>query len=95
MVFDGWTQTTNTIDYGIKSVVENKSQTVIKINRIGSMPMPLEILVNFKNSPLKFISHSSHEGRERKPLHHELECTKRLALVTEYELIINHPKVKP
>jgi len=42
-----WTQTTNTIDYGIKSMVENGSNTTINLERIGLMPMPLDIEVEF------------------------------------------------
>ena len=45
-----WTQTTNTIDYGIKSIKADGARTLINIERIGSMPMPLEVLVNFKDS---------------------------------------------
>ncbi len=40
-----WTQTTNTIDYGIKEVVANGDKTKVIIERIGLMPMPLDILV--------------------------------------------------
>ncbi|MBT8296981.1 MAG: M1 family peptidase, partial [Maribacter sp.] len=40
-----WTQTTNTIDYGIKEVLEDGNKTKIKMERIGLMPMPLDILV--------------------------------------------------
>lgn len=40
-----WTQTTNTIDYGIKSVVADGEKTKITMERIGEMPMPLDILV--------------------------------------------------
>ncbi len=40
-----WTQTTNTIDYGIKEVSENGSETTITLERIGLMPMPLDILI--------------------------------------------------
>lgn len=40
-----WTQTTNTIDYGIKSVESNGNQTKVVFERIGLMPMPLDILV--------------------------------------------------
>ncbi len=40
-----WTQTTNTIDYGIKKVSENGSETTITLERIGLMPMPLDILI--------------------------------------------------
>ena len=40
-----WTQTTNTIDYGIKEVSSEGEKTVISLERIGLMPMPLDILV--------------------------------------------------
>ncbi|WP_422082793.1 M1 family metallopeptidase [Ulvibacterium sp.] len=40
-----WTQTTNTIDYGIKDVIEEDGKTKIVLERIGNMPMPLDILV--------------------------------------------------
>ncbi|MBR9855029.1 MAG: M1 family metallopeptidase [Algicola sp.] len=40
-----WTQTTNTIDYGIKSVEADGEKTKVIIERIGEMPMPLDILV--------------------------------------------------
>lgn len=40
-----WTQTTNTIDYGIKEVVAEGSGTRVSLERIGEMPMPLDLLV--------------------------------------------------
>ncbi|MEM8846082.1 MAG: M1 family metallopeptidase [Bacteroidota bacterium] len=40
-----WTQTTNTIDYAIKSVESNGNTTKVVLERIGLMPMPLDILV--------------------------------------------------
>ena len=40
-----WTQTTNTIDYGIKEVSADGNTTKINMERIGLMPMPLDILV--------------------------------------------------
>lgn len=42
-----WTQTTNTIDYSIKSVESNGNNTKITLERIGRMPMPLDILVEY------------------------------------------------
>lgn len=42
-----WTQTTNTIDYGIKNVEANGNNTKITLERIGRMPMPLDILVEY------------------------------------------------
>ncbi len=38
-----WTQTTNTIDYAVKSVENNR----ITLERIGRIPMPMDILVEY------------------------------------------------
>ena len=40
-----WTQTTNTIDYSIKSVENQDGKTKVVLERVGLMPMPLDILV--------------------------------------------------
>lgn len=40
-----WTQTTNTIDYGIKSVESAGGGTEIVLERTGLMPMPVDLLV--------------------------------------------------
>jgi hypothetical protein len=40
-----WTQTTNTIDYGIKEVAEKGDGTEITLERLSNMPMPMDILV--------------------------------------------------
>ena len=44
-----WTQTTNTIDYKISGVSKLDNETIIDLERVGMMPMPLEILISFKN----------------------------------------------
>ncbi|QYJ69010.1 M1 family metallopeptidase [Flavobacterium litorale] len=44
-----WTQTTNTIDYGIKEVKANGNTTTITLERIGRMPMPLDIIVAYED----------------------------------------------
>ena len=44
-----WTQTTNTIDYGIKQVSENGNTTKVTLERIGRMPMPLDVVVTYKD----------------------------------------------
>nr|WP_288977817.1 M1 family metallopeptidase [uncultured Allomuricauda sp.] len=48
-----WTQTTNTIDYGIKSVDADGENTKVTMERIGEMPMPLDILVVGKDGTQK------------------------------------------
>ncbi|MEO8516251.1 MAG: M1 family metallopeptidase [Flavobacterium sp.] len=44
-----WTKTTNTIDYGIKSVEDYIQTTKITLERIGRMPMPLDIMVTYED----------------------------------------------
>lgn len=45
-----WTQTTNTIDYAIKSVEEANNQTEITLERKGRTPMPIEVLITYQDS---------------------------------------------
>ena len=45
-----WTQTTNTIDYGIKNIDDNGK---ITLERIGRMPMPLDILVSYEDGTVE------------------------------------------
>ncbi|MFV7236443.1 M1 family metallopeptidase [Flavobacterium sp. ZB4R12] len=58
-----WTQTTNTIDYGIKDVKENADKTVVTLERIGRMPMPIDLTVEYMDGtkesfyiPLRMMS---------------------------------------
>lgn len=58
-----WTETTNTIDYGIKDVKENGGSTSISLERIGRMPMPIDLTVEYTDGttesfyiPLRMMS---------------------------------------
>lgn len=42
-----WAQTANTIDYGIKEVADNSGKTTITLERIGRMPMPIDLKVDY------------------------------------------------
>lgn len=44
-----WTQTTNTIDYGIKEVTAKDGKTKVTLERIGLMPMPIDVLVVYED----------------------------------------------
>ena len=44
-----WINTTKTVDYGIKSVVSDGSKTSITLERIGEIPMPIDLQVTYKN----------------------------------------------
>jgi len=62
-----WTQTTNTIDYGIKSVEEKNGKTEITIERIGLMPMPLEIAVLYEEEKVEMFHIPLNLMRKIKP----------------------------
>jgi len=42
-----WTQTTNTIDYGIKGISEENGLAIIELERIELMPMPIDIEIKY------------------------------------------------
>ena len=42
--------TTKTIDYGIDSLWEEGGKTKIRLKRIGQMPMPVDVLIQFKDN---------------------------------------------
>lgn len=44
-----WIYTTKTIDYGIGNVNENNGKANITLKRIGYMPMPVDLLVTYKD----------------------------------------------
>ena len=44
-----WTKTTNTIDYGIKSVTQIDNKNSIVLERFGRMPMPIDLLVEYQD----------------------------------------------
>ncbi len=44
-----WLNSTKRIDYGVKSAVEDGKATVVTLERIGQMPMPIDLLVTYKD----------------------------------------------
>ena len=64
-----WTQTTNRIDYGISDLNTSKEKSVITLERIGLMPMPLEVLVKFKSGKesIYYIPIDLMRGEKEKP----------------------------
>ncbi|MEZ0128816.1 M1 family metallopeptidase [Flavobacterium sp. LBUM151] len=42
-----WAETANTIDYGIKDVADNAGKATITLERIGRMPMPIDLTVEY------------------------------------------------
>ena len=48
-----WTQTTNTIDYGIKEVLSEDTETKVFLERLGLMPMPIDISVTYEDGSIE------------------------------------------
>lgn len=45
-----WIETTHTIDYAVESVSKkSRKKTSVKLTKIGPMPMPLDVIVTYKN----------------------------------------------
>lgn len=44
-----WINSTKKIDYTVKSVVVNASETMVTLERLGDLPMPIDLVVTFKD----------------------------------------------
>ena len=44
-----WVNTTKTIDYGVDSLWEENGKTKIRLKMVGKMPMPLDVLIQYKD----------------------------------------------
>jgi len=90
-----WTQTTNKIDYAISEVNKVDGVTKILLKRKELMPMPLEILVQYKNgeTELHYIPISLMRGEKENPYAIGWTVEKDWNWASpEYSLIINKPK---
>jgi hypothetical protein len=63
-----WTQTTNTIDYSVKSAVALQGETAITLERIGLMPMPTEVQILLKDGGTRTYYIPLQMMRGEKPL---------------------------
>lgn len=44
-----WVNTTKHIDYGIRTIVEEKGSTFVSLERVGDFPMPIDLVVTYKD----------------------------------------------
>jgi hypothetical protein len=47
--YNYWVNTTKRIDYGVKSATEENGATTVTLERVGQMPMPIDLLVTYKD----------------------------------------------
>ena len=69
--FEHWVGTLNTIDYGIKRVVADKRDLAIVLERLGAMPMPVDVVITYKKGnqvrhtiPLRIMRGEKNEAFE-------------------------------
>jgi hypothetical protein len=92
-----WTQTTNTIDYGIKGVFEEEEGVRVSLERIGLMPMPLDVLVSFAGGQQKvyYIPISLMRGEKENPYSVDWEVLKDWPWAfPEYSFLVKEEKEK-
>jgi Peptidase family M1 domain len=88
-----WINTTKRIDYGIGRIAETDGNTLIELNRIGEFPMPIDLVVSFKDGSKRLFYISMNELLGNKPSEKGNEG--RIALEpwpwvnSSYSLIIN------
>ena len=50
-----WTQTTNTVDYGITAVNDEGSKTTVALARIGRIPMPIDLIAEYTDGTKEYF----------------------------------------
>jgi hypothetical protein len=62
-----WVYTTKTIDYALKAVEEQGGKTKITLERIGLMPMPIDLVITYKDGSQETVYLPLHMMRGSKP----------------------------
>ncbi|WP_010228183.1 M1 family metallopeptidase [Gillisia marina] len=73
--FIDWTQTTNTIDYTVTDLTEEGETTIVNLERIGLMPMPLDVKVTYTDGTSEMIYIPLQMMRWNKPAEEGMERT--------------------
>lgn len=63
-----WIQTTKRIDYGVGNVTENNGNTLVELQRIGEFPMPVDLLVTYKDGSKELFYIPLNEQLGAKPI---------------------------
>jgi aminopeptidase N len=90
-----WTQTTNKIDYAVSAVNTVEKGTQILLKRKELMPMPLEVLIQYKNgeTELHYIPISLLRGEKENPYTIDWIVQKDWNWANlEYSFVVDKPK---
>lgn len=79
MVLDWYNEyfvnTTKTIDYGIRALVGDENKTVIELERVGLMPMPIDVLVEYTDGSSEMFYIPLRIMRGEKPAENDMKRT--------------------
>ncbi|NJW53800.1 M1 family metallopeptidase [Salinimicrobium oceani] len=90
-----WTRTTNKIDYGIQAVEEEGDKTRVVLQRIGEMPMPIELSVTYTDGTSEEIYIPLQMMRQHKPGFTEEQTKEDWAWAyPTYSFTLNKPKAQ-
>jgi hypothetical protein len=62
-----WINTTKRIDYSINNVIGNENETFVELARIGEFPMPIDLVVSYKDGSKELFYISMNELLGNKP----------------------------
>ena len=68
---DYFIQTTKTIDYGVHMVLENGGNTFVTIRRVGDFPMPVDLMITYKDGTRELYYIPLSETLGNKPVESE------------------------
>jgi hypothetical protein len=63
-----WINTTKRIDYSIKNALENGAETYVTLERVGEMPMPVDLMVTYKDGTQELFYIPLNETLGNKPV---------------------------
>ncbi|MEY4931041.1 MAG: hypothetical protein RI909_1765, partial [Bacteroidota bacterium] len=63
-----WIQTTKRIDYAIGTMIEKDGSTLVDLQRIGEFPMPIDLVVTFKDGTKELYYIPSNEMMDKKAM---------------------------
>jgi hypothetical protein len=66
--FGYWLNTTKKIDYSIRNVVDNGSETYVTLQRVGDFPMPVDLYVTYKDGTREIYYVPLNETLGSKPI---------------------------
>lgn len=88
-----WINTTKRIDYGVKQLMEQNNKTIVVLERIGELPMPVELTVTYRNGnrEVYYIPLNEMIGRKKTPSTGWLTLTPWPWVNPTYTVEINKP----